>query len=526
VKHGLYIKYYPSGPKARVLNFENGRLNGTATFFSDTGQRTAEVEIKDGLRSSDWSYWDATGKREPIEPWLQKSLEGQMIGLQGGFGASPGPDTSDGVPDVAVAQRQAASKYRNCPNGMAAVPAGAFVLSELLPGEGSRAANVAPFCLDLTETTVEAFRGCVAARGCASVPATTWKPELPQFDRFCNGNQAGRSLHPINCIDWSQAAAFCAWAGKRLPTEDEWDWAARGGQQGRTYPWGEDAPGPQRLNACGHECVTMFKTDFGTDASAMFPGDDGWKETAPVESFPAGDGRWGIHDLAGNVLEWTASTDFAHPGERVSRGTSFGSSNPSSERKRTYFSYAPEFRNPYLGFRCAADRVGDSAASESPAPSPIAAEGPSPTESTAPRRQFGEDSQPRTYRNGRFGFVLEVPSSLEAKEPPTNGDGQRFVSRDGRAFVSVAGAPNVSLQASFETSLKDSAAKVTYKVAKSDWYVVSGFVGDSIFYNKAIARGDNLATMRVEFPKDEKAVYDPMVAALAKSFRFEGRSGP
>jgi hypothetical protein len=121
-------------------------------------------------------------------------------------------------------------------------------------------------------------------------------------------------------------------------------------------------------------------------------------------------------------------------------------------------------------------------------------------------------TNPKTYRNGRFGFSLEVPATLDAGEPPTNGDGQSFASKDGKATLKVAGAPGLSLQAVYEMALEDSSAQVTYKVAKSNWYVVSGFLGEKVFYEKAIAKGDTVAILRFEFPKAEKAVYDPVVS--------------
>ena len=96
--------------------------------------------------------------------------------------------------------------------------------------------ELAAYELDVTETTVAQYRACVDAHGCDA-------EKLNAHDT-CNWGKTGKDDHPVNCVDWNQAEAFCKWAGKRLPTAEEWEAAAHG-STGYRYPWGNDAPGSQ-----------------------------------------------------------------------------------------------------------------------------------------------------------------------------------------------------------------------------------------------------------------------------------------
>jgi sulfatase modifying factor 1 len=210
-----------------------------------------------------------------------------------------------------------------------------------------------PFYLDAREVTNAEFARFVEATGYRA--EGEWK-------LFAG---AGRERHPVVSVTWRDAAAFAAWAGKRLPTEAEWEFAARGGQPSQTYTWGEDK------HPAGKWMANTWSGDFPVKNTK----EDGFVLSAPVKSFPPN--GYGLYDLSGNVWEWTSdwyrpdyyansprknptgpadSRDPDEPGvpKRVSRGGSFLCSDeycigyqPGIRSKSS-----PDTALQHTGFRC------------------------------------------------------------------------------------------------------------------------------------------------------------------------------
>jgi len=223
--------------------------------------------------------------------------------------------------------------------------------------------TVADFCMDRTEVTVAMYAECVRGSDCPPAPTTADWPGINKDDQefdsqFCNGGRPDHADHPINCVDWTQADTFCRAVGKRLPTEEEWEYAARG-TDGRTYPWGDAAPSASLLNATGAEFLAMGARLGRSGWRSMYSGDDGWESTAPVGSYPAGASPFGVLDMAGNVWEWTSSgysADYRSPGSeetRVFRGGGWGYDDPSFVRTANRGKGPLGYRGADLGFRCA-----------------------------------------------------------------------------------------------------------------------------------------------------------------------------
>ncbi len=224
---------------------------------------------------------------------------------------------------------------------------------------------VRPFFLDRTEVSAAAWERCVYERGC---------PDLAQGDTsepahtpLCTAGRVGLEAHPVNCVAWSEAAGYCAWAHKRLATEAEFELAARGTAE-RAFPWGDEPPQPRHLNACDARCVEhmhrLFNEDTYENLWGDTGGDDGFGCTAPVGSYLAGASPDGALDLAGNVEEWVADPWGPTPGvpppagpdvERVVRGGSwdFATIELFAANRRTQ--EIPTLRAAWLGFRCARD---------------------------------------------------------------------------------------------------------------------------------------------------------------------------
>ncbi len=273
-----------------------------------------------------------------------------------------------------------ASSQRSCPMpsetgcGVVVITGGAFAMGS---ASAYRAAPVQPmitvssFTLDSHEVTVARFRrywdamhpepGARVAYPNGSAP---WRgpvtlPRAAAEEAACNWAGAGRDYHPINCVDWATAQAFCVWDGGRLPTEAEWEFAARqqlaaGLDAGRQYPWGDAPPGACGTRAHWNRC----------------PGDDG-ASTRRVGSYAQ---SAGLFDLAGNVWEWTGDLFAPYADARCWGRTprenprcAEGTTGYPAIRGGSYVSlditllqgaarddaYRPDTRSPLVGFRCA-----------------------------------------------------------------------------------------------------------------------------------------------------------------------------
>jgi formylglycine-generating enzyme required for sulfatase activity len=215
--------------------------------------------------------------------------------------------------------------------------------------------------MDTTEVTVHDYRECVDKKACAGGRTTVDWPSISKEDRetwsvFCNDGKPTRNDHPMNCISFDDAASYCKFAGKRIPTEEQWEYAARG-TDGRAYPWGHEGPTSARTNGCDDTCARAARKPSETVA-ARLTGDDRWESTSPTGAFPEGVGPFGTFDMAGNVAEWTDAA-FCPYGQsscgtsaRVIRGGSWMSELPTSLRATARDKANPSARLAEVGVRC------------------------------------------------------------------------------------------------------------------------------------------------------------------------------
>lgn len=317
--------------------------------------------------------------------------------------------------------------FKAGPEGMAWIPGGEFTMGgvagdrDAMPDEfPAHRIRVDGFWMDETEVTVGQFKKFVAATGWVTtsekkpnweelkkqvppgtpkpndsllvagsmvfaptpgpVPLTDWQQwwawvpgadwKHPLGPRSAIDKSGDYDSHPVVHVSWDDAVAYCKWAGKRLPTEAEWEFACRGGEEGKRFIWGDDAPSDTNIKA------NLWQGGFPFEKKPV----DGYLLTAPVKSFPPN--RFGLYDMIGNVWEWcddwyradlyktradkggvtvnpkgpidSHDPDAPFTPKRVNRGGSFlcnahfcANYRPSA-RMRT----SPDTGQNHLGFRC------------------------------------------------------------------------------------------------------------------------------------------------------------------------------
>ncbi|HVY29265.1 MAG TPA: bifunctional serine/threonine-protein kinase/formylglycine-generating enzyme family protein [Polyangiaceae bacterium] len=271
----------------------------------------------------------------------------------------------------------AAAPATSCPAGTVLIPAGQFFMGsdakDALPNQKpSHNVTLNGFCMDLYEVTAAQYLECTKVGKCKrATPEVEWDKITPAdkktYSALCTLADPEKSDHPVNCINWDMANTYCKNNDKRLPTEAEWEYATRG-PDGRVYPWGDEAPTAQHLNACGTECLAWAKQN---KVAAQFPGalyqaDDGFATTAPVGKFPAGRSRFGPYDVVGNVWEWVADWEGAYQAadqknptgpdtgqKRIIRGGAWNGSYPEWLHPAFRYAQDPKSQSHGVGFRCA-----------------------------------------------------------------------------------------------------------------------------------------------------------------------------
>lgn len=295
--------------------------------------------------------------------------------------ATPAPATPE-TAEAAVAATASAEPTAPCPEGAALVEGGKFFMGsdseEPILGRARPAhqVEVDPVCMDIHEITVAEYKTCVGAGECkpalreswwpqGKTDEDTWEHDKRVHSPMCNDGHTDRLNHPINCVTWAQAQAYCEHEGGRLPTEAEWEYAARG-SDGRVYPWGDEGPDPERANACDRSCQQWRNDNELPDYGMMFEAEDGYAGTAPVGSYPKGRTQAGLEDMVGNVFEWTADRYYEYGTEfqknprgpeegeaRVIRGGAFNSFKSTFADPAFRFSMDETAYTHGIGFRCA-----------------------------------------------------------------------------------------------------------------------------------------------------------------------------
>ncbi len=287
--------------------------------------------------------------------------------------ATPGPQPASSAPAEPPASEASAPATTappppaRCPEGMALVPGGEY------QRVGSKAPEqLGDMCFDATETTVTDYTTCVEQGKC-----TTDGLDCSAQSTYGHEDKAD---HPIVCIEFEQAKAYCAFRGKRLPTVAEWEWAARGGEAGFPYPWGHQEPAEQ-------VCWTGMRRQT---------------ETCAVGTFASGQSKDGIFNMGGNVLEFVTSEADEKSPVRIAKGGAWNGGDSALFKNTRIGGFKKEYRCGFLGVRCvqpaqpaSSSSSSSSAATASQAPAarsetqPTAVETPAPPQTQPPQNAAG-----------------------------------------------------------------------------------------------------------------------------------------
>ena len=276
----------------------------------------------DGGGTASWWKWAALGAVGLLAVWLVLRVVVSAAERAGsravGAPASASATTTASAPAVATIA---------CPPDMVAMAGGVY--------DGSAGKmTIDPFCIDRTEVTVKAYLECVRQKKCTPAAAKgAWPaPDLSLdalYNKSCNAGRTDRLNHPVNCVDAKQADAYCAAQGRSLPTELQWEWAARGRSERWPYPWGKEPPD-------NHMCWSQFTRRLGTCA---------------VGEFARGDTPWGVRDLDGDVREWLRAEGSEK--DREYCGSDWTDTRASYHALGWCGRIAPTIQSGFIGLRCA-----------------------------------------------------------------------------------------------------------------------------------------------------------------------------
>lgn len=318
--------------------FSEGALGGTLAI-GESGLGGSRSAVLGGAASGAAASGGPQSGGAKATPQSRSGGEDGLGGAGGAVAAGGSQDPMGGAGTLA---------------SMALIQGGVY----LQPGTtGARTVAVPSYYLDLHEVTVEEYFSCVAAEECSSTGSQT----------DCHNSLTLENAdHPVNCVGWIDADRYCRSIHKRLPTEEEWEFAVHRGT-GRPYPWG---------TASGDATYANFAADEVSGGATAW-GSDTYRTTAPIGSFPRGATREDeIHDLFGNVYEYTSNLycpigtascstcpsdkvcadrcDDCSTAMRVHKGLGWGDAPSGLAVALAVRGYGPiDGYAPYLGFRCA-----------------------------------------------------------------------------------------------------------------------------------------------------------------------------